>query len=302
MSNVLISSRAEAKIVDFGLASMDEAVKDDVRTNTRTIDYVALERASGARKDDTRSDIYFLGCIYYNLLTGRPPLSETRDPVQRLHKQRFLEVVPVQNTDPSLPPCVTAAVNKAMMLDPEHRYQTPAAMLSELRMVQRRLAEERPEQDGAASATPADLPRKVASAADAPDTGRSVMVVESDGNVQDVFREGFRRAGYRVLVTADPVRAVNRFRQDAVVADCVIFNAQQIGQPALEMFNVLGDGKETESVPALLLLDEVQQKWKLHAHTARHRIVLVMPVTMKQLRTIVAHLAPPKTQVASGGT
>ncbi len=127
------------------------------------------------------------------------------------------------------------------------------------------------------------------------------MVVESDGSVQDVFREGFRRAGYRVLVTADPVRAVNRFRQDASVANCVIFNAQQIGQPALEMFNVLGADKETASIPAILLLDEIQQKWKLHAHTARHRIVLVMPVTMKQLRTLVAHLVPPETHVATGG-
>ena len=59
--------------------------------------------------------------------------------------------------------------------------------------------------------------------------------------MQDVFREGFRRAGYRVLVIVDPVRAVDRFRQDASVADCVIFNAQQIGQPALEMFNQLGE-------------------------------------------------------------
>ncbi len=99
---------------------MDETLKDDVRANTRTIDYAALERATGVRKDDTRSDIYFLGCIYYNLLTGRPPLSETRDPVQRLNKQRFAEVVPIQNADPSLPLCVTAVVNKAMTLDPEY--------------------------------------------------------------------------------------------------------------------------------------------------------------------------------------
>ena len=133
MSNVLISSRAEAKIVDFGLASMEETIKDDPLANTRTIDYAALERATGVRKDDARSDIYFLGCIYYHLLTGQPPLAETRDPVQRLSKQRFLDVVPVQKIDPSLPTCVVNAVNKAMMLDPEYRFQTPTAMLAELR-------------------------------------------------------------------------------------------------------------------------------------------------------------------------
>ena len=82
MSNVLVSSRGEAKLVDFGLASMDDTLIDDALAdlpNTRTVDYAALERATGVRKDDVRSDIYFLGCIYYNMLTGQPPLVETRD-------------------------------------------------------------------------------------------------------------------------------------------------------------------------------------------------------------------------------
>ena len=107
MSNVLVSSRGEAKIVDFGLASMDETLTDDALAdlpNTRTIDYAALERATGVRKDDTRSDIYFLGCIYYNMLTGKPPLAETRDRLQRLSKQRFLDVVPIQKARSVDPP------------------------------------------------------------------------------------------------------------------------------------------------------------------------------------------------------
>ena len=75
MNNVLVSSRGQAKLVDFGLAGIDEAVADDALAdmpNTRTIDYAALERATGVRKDDTRSDIYFLGCIFYHMLTAWP--------------------------------------------------------------------------------------------------------------------------------------------------------------------------------------------------------------------------------------
>lgn len=296
MSNVLVSSRGEAKIVDFGLASMDETLKDDDLANmpnTRTIDYAALERATGVRKDDTRSDIYFLGCIYYNMLAGQPPLAETRDRILRLSKQRFLDVVPIQKTDASIPSCVATVVNKSMMLDVTYRYQTPAAMVAELRVAERRLSDE---------------PHDVANAAGnsharrAADTGRSVMVVESDAKVQDVFREGFKRAGYRVLVIADPVRAVSRFRQDPKVADCVIFNAQQIGQRALESFNELGDDQRTESVAAVLLLDDAQQTWKSHAQTASHRVVLSMPLTMRQLRAILAQLAPAKIRAPAGHT
>jgi serine/threonine-protein kinase len=302
MSNILVSSRAEAKIVDFGLASMEETVKDDPLANARTIDYAALERATGVRKDDARSDIYFLGCIYYHMLTGQPPLVETRDPVQRLSKQRFLDVVPIQKADLSLSACVVNVVNKAMMLDPEYRYQSPAVMLADLRATQKRLAEGPREEDETAGTTGSGPSGGQAAVTAIPDTGRSVMVVESDGKMQDLFREGFRRAGYRVLVTVDPARAVDRFRQDASVADCVIFNAQQIGLPALTMFNQLGENQATGSIPAILLLEDNQQAWKSQARTARHRIVLPMPVTMKQLRTLLAQLAPPKNQPANGGS
>ncbi|HEV7224431.1 MAG TPA: serine/threonine-protein kinase, partial [Pirellulales bacterium] len=75
LTNILISSKGQAKLVDFGLAATDNTVSDDVsedQLNQRTIDYAGLERATGARKDDPRSDIYFLGCIYYHMLIGKP--------------------------------------------------------------------------------------------------------------------------------------------------------------------------------------------------------------------------------------
>lgn len=298
MSNVLVSSRGEAKLVDFGLASMDETMTDDALAelpNTRTVDYAALERATGVRKDDVRSDIYFLGCIYYNMLTGQPPLAETRDRVQRLSKQRFLDVVPIQKVDRSLPVGVSVVVNKAMSLDPERRYQSPMAMLVDLRTLSKRLAE-----GGDMSESASDTAQDSSAALDVVDTGRSIMVVESDVNVQDVFRRSFKQAGYRVLVTADPARATGRFRQDAKVADCVLFNAQQIGPPALEMFNQMGEDKRTELVPAILLLDEKQHPWQSRARTASHRIVLTTPITMGQLRTAIEQLLPSDSKLGRG--
>ncbi len=308
MSNVLISSRGEAKLVDFGLAAMDEMLTDDILAeipNARTVDYAALERITGVRKDDTRSDIYFLGCIFYNMLTGEPPLSETRDRLQRLSKSRFLAVTPVRKADPTIHDSVALVVNKSMMLDPSRRYQSPGAILNDLRIAEKRIAEESPA-TGAAAGSDTSRCGLAQNGNDQPDPApvspeqqHSVMVVESDTNMQDIFRKAFKRAGYRVLLTSNPARALSRFQQDAATADCVLLSAQQIGQPALETFNQFGEDEKIQFIPALLLLDEDQHDWEKRANTADHRIALSMPITMKQLRTALAGLVT--TEISGKG-
>ena len=64
--------------------------------NPRTIDYAALERATGVRKDDPRSDIYFVGAMFYHLLTGQAPFSDTKDRLQRLSVSRFEKIAPIE--------------------------------------------------------------------------------------------------------------------------------------------------------------------------------------------------------------
>jgi eukaryotic-like serine/threonine-protein kinase len=306
LSNILVSSRGEAKLVDFGLAAMDEALTDDKAAdspNTRTIDYAALERATGVRKDDVRSDIYFLGCIYYHMLTGQPPLRETRARLQRLSKQRFLDVVPIQKVLRSLPGCVTIVVNRAMMLDPARRYQAPSVMLNDLRIAEKRLAEGvyQPEEESAGESSDQALPTGPA-APYIQSNGRSVMVVESDAQMQDIFRDAFKRAGYRVLIIADPARALSRCVQDPATADCVIFDGQLLGQAVVDAFNQLGMETETKLIPAVLLLAASQTEIKLEAITSEHRPVLTMPITMKQLQETLARLAPPIARIVHGGT
>ncbi|MEI8376231.1 MAG: serine/threonine-protein kinase [Planctomycetota bacterium] len=284
LNNVLVTTSWQPKLVDFGLAALDENYgesMDDI-PNTRTIDYAALERATGVRKDDTRSDIYFMGCIFYHMLTGQPPLMETRDRLQRLNKQRFLEVIPIQQCDPTLPHWVCTVVSKAMMLDVARRYQSPAAMLADLAIAERQLIEcgDMVSAEAASAAMGNYVEAKQP----------TVLVVESNPKWQDIFREGFKRVHYRVLVIADPERAVARLRQDNKAAQCIVFCAQDLGKAALNGFNLLSGDDQTVSVPAVLLLDEPQKGWKEHASVAAHRIVLTMPITMKDLRSKLAEL------------
>jgi serine/threonine-protein kinase len=119
---------------------------------------------------------------------------------------------------------------------------------------------------------------------------QTVLVVESNPKWQDVFRQGFKRVNYKVLLTADPTRAVARLRQDNASANCIVFCAQGLGEAALSAFNDLAADNRTASVPALLLLEESQKDWKEQAMSAEHRVILVMPITMKQLREALASL------------
>ncbi|MHC4400556.1 MAG: protein kinase domain-containing protein [Planctomycetota bacterium] len=300
MSNVLVSSQGQPKLVDFGLAAIDEKSADDFideHTSARAIDYAALERATGVQRDDTRSDIYFLGCMYYHMLIGSPPLAETTDRLQRLSRGRFLEIVPIQEVDPSIPSSVVLAVSKAMSLDPARRYQTPAEVIRDLGTVAEQLSlGDAGDDDEAERARQRD---RLAAELRQQKQQPSVMVVESSGKMQDVFRSGLKRAGFRVLMTSDPQMALHRFRQDPKTAHCVLFNAQEIGREALDTFNLFGEDRRLDALPAVLLVNQRQQHFKDDAKTTDHRVVLSLPLTMRQLRATLAKLVPSQAVSAS---
>ncbi len=205
MSNVLVSSAGVAMLVDFGLMALEDETSKGEAANPRAIDYAGLERATGMRKDDTRSDIFFVGCMLYQMVTGRPPLAETRDRMQRLAKTRYQNIKPLTQFVPNCPPAITMVINKAIEFDPSRRYQTPGELLADLK-----LAIKRAESGGGAA--------RDEHSADAEGIGpdgeqRKLMIVESSIKRQDILRDLFKRNGYRVLVTGDAERALRAFPQ-----------------------------------------------------------------------------------------
>jgi serine/threonine-protein kinase len=284
MSNVIVSSDGDAKLLDFGLAGNEDDEGD--LSNPRTIDYAGLERATGVRKDDTRSDIFFSGCIYYQLLCGRPALAETRERSQRLSKTRFQDIKPILEVLPTIPPHLARIVTKAVELEPARRYQTPGEMLADVKLAIKRIGEARDEEE----ADDAQL----LEGHDDQGQQRKLMIVESDQKMQDVFRELFKKQGYRVLVTVDPDRLFQRLYDDAKAADVLLISAGRIGRPALEAFNRLKQEGRLKHLPAVLLLGDEQGSWMKEAAGDARRNVVKMPLKSRQLRECVLRVLAAK--------
>jgi serine/threonine-protein kinase len=302
LSNVLVHSSGRCKLVDFGLAALadtssPEAIADC--PSARAIDYAALERGTAVRKGDHRSDIYFVGCILYNVVSGKAPLVETRDRLMRLNVTRFTDMPSLGEVAPGLPDGIYAICNKAMEFNPEKRYQTPGQMLADVDSAMKKLQREKEAPAGGAATSDGGVASGGgagrAEVVDAEDLlegqGKTVMVVENKAELQDLLREKLKKRGYRVLVFSDPERALSKFAPgELAVADCVVLCATDLGNLALDAFNQFASDEHTKHIPAVLLVDPKQQHIIRGAKLSDRHVLMPMPLKVRELRQALVHL------------
>jgi len=124
-ANVLIDDIGMVKIVDFGLAA---AVSDSATRLTKTGAmlgtplYMAPEQIQNSTID-TRTDIYSLGVMMYEMFTGRPPYLGD-NPMAILYQHMEGKATPPHELNPQLPLALEAMIQKAMAVDPEQRFQS----------------------------------------------------------------------------------------------------------------------------------------------------------------------------------
>lgn len=130
--NILLTKDGQAKIADFGIAV---ALSDKSVTQTNSllgsVHYISPEQARGSLPTP-RSDIYALGIILFELLTGKVPFAG--DSAVSIALKHFHEDMPsVRATDAQIPQAMENVVLKATAKDPKQRYQSAAAMAADLK-------------------------------------------------------------------------------------------------------------------------------------------------------------------------
>jgi serine/threonine protein kinase len=318
-TNILISNSGVAKLVDFGLATIQgDDAKPGVKSQ-RTVDYSALERTCNSPKGDPRSDIYFLGCVYYQMLTGMlaMPEAESKDMLSKMLKRSFGAIKPISEQRYAPAEEIARIIEKMMKMELKARYQNMDDVVADLGRYAASLEPvvtkpsvvltsptgqgdamldiesmfapaSVPEPAVEAHADPADLqPFEVKAV-----VHKSVLCVESQAEIQDVLRKTLSSMGYRVMLVSDAERAAERYREAPV--DAVIFDTDGQGADSIAAFTdmhekAVEDGHE---LVALVLLGPKQHALKEKLPAGDRLIILSKPIKMKQVQEAIEKLLP----------
>ncbi|MGW4031946.1 Stk1 family PASTA domain-containing Ser/Thr kinase [Streptomyces sp. NPDC004838] len=132
-ANVMLTRTGQVKVMDFGIArAMGDAGMTMTQTSAviGTAQYLSPEQAKGEQVD-ARSDLYSTGCLLYELLTVRPPFVGD-SPVAVAYQHVREEPQPPSTFDPEITPEMDAIVLRALVKDPDYRYQSADEMRADI--------------------------------------------------------------------------------------------------------------------------------------------------------------------------
>ncbi|HLB09918.1 MAG TPA: serine/threonine-protein kinase, partial [Gemmatimonadaceae bacterium] len=133
--NILLHD-GSAMVADFGIGKVLSATGRSITQTGLAIGtpaYMSPEQSAGELSTDGRSDLYSLGCVLYEMLTGEPPFTGVS--AQAIIAKRFVSPIPKVRTTRDVPEAVDTAVTRALARTPVDRYPTAAEFAEALRVI-----------------------------------------------------------------------------------------------------------------------------------------------------------------------
>ena len=132
--NIIVRPKGQVKIIDMGLA---KSTASDARHVTETglvvctPDYASPEQGMGSKDVDIRSDIYSLGCVFYEMMTGEQPFPGA-SPMETVNLHINEPLPPVRSLAPGATDVVCRVIERMTQKRPDDRHQTPNEVIEEL--------------------------------------------------------------------------------------------------------------------------------------------------------------------------
>ncbi len=290
LTNVLLSSQGVAKLVDFGLAGQDASLATMEEEVDRAVEYATLERSTNAPDNDPRSDLYFLGAIYYELLTGVAPYAPSKNREDRKQPSRYRNIRPIRQVDPTIPPAVMAIVEQLMQINPNERYQSPTEVIADLQTIvgaRTEPAVTRTESSAAAPESDETIPASNGAKSVLP----TVLCVERRPAQQDSLRDYFSKHGYRVLLLRDVQRAIGRVETEPPVGLILMADSLGEGDEASKVYEQFTASCRKTGTPVVLVLSKKHREMKdRFASTSSTRVLTDKHVTLRTIRISLEEL------------